>query len=225
MGTLASTLAHELNQPLTAVSSYISGSRRLLNGPASGHSQVGEALVAAESAALRGGQILRRLREFVARGNVSVKPERLDSLVAEACDLGFVDSHLLGVGYTVALDRSCAWIAADRIQVQQVLINLIRNAIQAMEGARRKQVLIGSAPAPADMVEISLADTGTGISPEMREALFSPFQSTKPNGMGIGLSISRTIVEAHGGRIWAEEGPGGAVFRFTLPRAEAPAAP
>jgi two-component system sensor kinase FixL len=105
-----------------------------------------------------------------------------------------------------------------------VLINLIRNAIQAMEGARRKQVLIGSAPAPGDMVEISVADTGTGISPEMREALFSPFQSTKPNSMGIGLSISRTIVEAHRGKIWAEEGPGGAVFRFTLPGAEAPAA-
>jgi C4-dicarboxylate-specific signal transduction histidine kinase len=225
MGTMASTLAHELNQPLTAVSSYISGSRRLLSDPAGCQDQAHEALLAAEAAALRGGQILRRLREFVSRGHVAVKPEQLAILVAQACDLGFVDQHLLGVTYKVRLDPGCAWVAADRIQVQQVLINLFRNSVQAMQDSRHKEVVIGSAPAPGNMVEMSVADSGPGIAPEAREALFSPFQSTKPNGMGIGLSISRTIVEAHGGKIWAEEGAGGAVFRFTLPCAQAPGDP
>jgi C4-dicarboxylate-specific signal transduction histidine kinase len=220
MGTMASTLAHELNQPLMAVSSYISGSRRLLSNPEGCKDEAREALLAAEAAALRAGQILRRLREFVARGHVSVKPEKLDTMVAEACDLGFVDQHLLGVSHRVELDRSCGWVAADRVQVQQVLINLFRNAVDAMRGAPGKEVAIRSAPAPGDMVEISVSDTGPGVSSEVRDALFSPFQSTKPGGMGIGLSISRTIVEAHGGKIWAEDSPGGAVFRFTLPCAE-----
>jgi two-component system sensor kinase FixL len=223
MGTMASTLAHELNQPLTAVSSYISGSRRLLDDPAEGHDQAREALRAAESAALRAGQILRRLREFVSRGHVSVKPERLATLVQEACDLGFVGERLLGVSHEVKLDENCGWVLADRIQVQQVLINLVRNAIQATTEARRKQVVISSSCNVDGMVEISVADTGAGIAPEAVDALFSPFQSTKADGMGIGLSISRTIVEAHGGKIWAENPPGGgAVFRFTLPFAEKP---
>jgi C4-dicarboxylate-specific signal transduction histidine kinase len=222
MGTMASTLAHELNQPLMAVSSYISGSRRLLSDPEGYPEQAHEALLAAEAAALRAGQILRRLRDFVARGNASVRPEKLDTLIAEACELGFFDQHLLGLSHRVELDRSCDWIAADRIQVQQVLINLFRNAVQAMEGAARKEVMISSAPASGGMVEISVSDTGAGIASEVREALFSPFQSSKPDGMGIGLSISRTIVEAHGGKIWAEDRRGGAVFRFTLPCAEAP---
>jgi C4-dicarboxylate-specific signal transduction histidine kinase len=220
MGTIASTLAHELNQPLTAISSYISGSRRLLSDPEAPHDQALEALLAAEAAALRGGEILRRLREFVSRGTVSVKPEKLDRLVAEACELGFVDQHLLGVSHRVELDRSCGWVAADRIQVQQVLINLFRNAVQAVRGVPHREVAITSAPAEGGMVEISVSDTGPGISSEVRETLFTAFQSTKPDGMGIGLSISRTIVEAHGGRIWTEDCASGAVFRFTLPCAE-----
>jgi two-component system sensor kinase FixL len=159
---------------------------------------------------------------MVARGSATVKPEKLDVLVAEACELGFVDQHLLGVTHKVELDPRCFWVAADRIQVQQVLINLFRNAIEAMQDVAHKEVAIASAPAPGDMVEISVSDTGAGIASEVRDALFSPFQSTKAGGMGIGLSISRTIVEAHGGKIWAEDRSDGAVFRFTLPCADAP---
>jgi two-component system sensor kinase FixL len=222
MGTMASTLAHELNQPLTAVSSYIGGSLRLLEDGGGSPDRLREALLAAEATALRGGQILRRLRELVARGNVAVRPERLAALVEEACELGFVDQRVLGVTHQVRLDRACPWVVADRIQVQQVLINLIRNAVQAMQESQRKEVAIRSL-AKGNMVEISVADSGSGIDPDAREALFSAFRSTKREGMGIGLSISRTIVEAHGGKIWAEDRPGGgAIFRFTLPCAEAP---
>jgi two-component system, LuxR family, sensor kinase FixL len=117
-------------------------------------------------------------------------------------------------------------VEADSIQVQQVLINLARNAIQAMAGRPRREVLIATRPAADQMVEVSVADTGAGLPEEARGALFSPFKSGKPEGMGIGLSISRTIIEAHGGRIWAEDGPEeGTVFRFTLPAAKALPAP
>lgn len=219
MGTMASTLAHELNQPLTAISSYIRGSCRLIE-ESGGASLALDALKSAEAGALRAGEIVRRLRELVSRGTVSVKPERLATLVEEACVLGFVDEQKRGVSHKLDLDPTGAWVTADRIQVQQVLINLIRNAVQATEGQKRREVTIGSAVLPEGYVEIRVEDTGSGIAPEVREALFSPFHSTKRDGMGIGVSISRTIVEAHGGKISAEDrAGGGAIFRFTLPRA------
>ena len=222
MGTMASTLAHELNQPLTAVTSYVRGSRRLLAGfsePAI--QQVCEALEFAEAGALRAGQIVRRLRELVARGTVEVRPEDLSRLVEDASVLGFVDQHLHGITHDIIVEPDARWVEADRIQIQQVLINLIRNAIQALQNSRTRHVTIAAQSAGEDMVEVSVADTGAGIHSSVRDALFSPFHSTKSEGMGIGLSISRTIVEAHHGRIWAEDRPeGGTVFRFTLPRAD-----
>jgi two-component system sensor kinase FixL len=222
MGTMASTLAHELNQPLTAVTSYVRGSRRLLasfNEPAI--QQVCEALEFAEAGALRAGQIVRRLRELVARGAVEVRPEDLKRLVEDASVLAFVDEHLHGITHAINIDADARWVEADRIQIQQVLINLIRNAIQALQGSETRHVTISAHCAGEDMVEVSVVDTGSGIPASVRDALFSPFHSTKSEGMGIGLSISRTIVEAHHGRIWAEDRPeGGTIFRFTLPRAD-----
>jgi two-component system sensor kinase FixL len=225
MGTMASTLAHELNQPLTAVSSYVGGSRRLLqdiDDPVV--ARVREALESAEAGALRAGRIVRGLRELVARGNVNVKPEELSRLVHDACVLAFVDQHLLGISHRIELDPSAHWVDADGIQIQQVLINLIRNSVQAMAEQPVREIVISAKAVSGRMVEIGIADTGAGLTAEVREALFSPFRSTKAEGMGIGLSISRTIVEAHGGKIWAEDRDGGgAVFRFTIPKATAPA--
>jgi PAS domain S-box-containing protein len=223
MGTMASTLAHELNQPLTAVTSYVRGSRRLLaNSKDPNVQQVCEALEHAEGGALRAGQIVRRLRELVARGNVLVGPEDLKKLVEDASLLAFLDEHLHGITHHIEIDPQARWVEVDRIQIQQVLINLIRNAVQAMQNADRREVIIASRPS-GDLIEVSVSDTGSGISESVRGALFSPFHSTKSEGMGIGLSISRTIVEAHHGRIWAEDAPGGgAVFKFTLPRADVP---
>ena len=224
MGTMASTLAHELNQPLTAVTSYVRGSRRLLSSSTDPTiQQVCEALEFAEAGALRAGQIVRRLRELVARGSVSVEPEDLVKLVGDASVLAFVDEHLHGIDHEIAIDPDARWVDVDRIQIQQVLINLIRNAIQALQNSEKRHVIISAQVVGEHMVEVSVRDTGHGIPESVREALFSPFHSTKAEGMGIGLSISRTIVEAHHGKIWAEDGPdGGAVFRFTLPRAEVP---
>ena len=224
MGTMASTLAHELNQPLTAVSNYVGGSRRLLqdnDDPVV--LKVREALEAAEAGAIRAGRIVRGLRELVARGNVTIRAEELRQLIHDAALLAFVDAHLLGVSHRIEIDPGANWVDADRIQIQQVLINLIRNSVQAMSEQPVREVVISAAPAGAAMVRISVADTGIGLSSEVREALFSPFRSTKAEGMGIGLSISRTIVEAHGGKIWAEDREGGGtIFRFTVPRSAEP---
>jgi two-component system sensor kinase FixL len=226
MGAMASTLAHELNQPLTAVSSYIRGSRRLLAQIEDARTpRLAEALEAAEAGALRAGHMVRRLRELVARGRVALGAEELPKLIQEAITIGLVDAHLRGVSHRVVLDPEALWVEADAIQVQQVLINLIRNALQAMAGQERRELLIGTRALSRSMAEVSVSDTGCGIRPEVRDALFSPFQSSKEDGMGIGLSISRTIVEAHGGKIWVEDRPsGGTVFRFTLRRVADPGA-
>jgi two-component system, LuxR family, sensor kinase FixL len=220
MGTMASTLAHELNQPLTAVTNYVRGARRMMEREGPVEEDLGEALRAAEAGALRAGEIVRRLRELVSRGSVSAGLEDLGRMIDEAGVLAFVDEHLHGITHEVDLDPKARWVRADRIQVQQVLINLIRNAVQAMQESARREILVSARPV-ADMVEVRVADTGAGIAPEHMDSLFSHFMTTKQEGMGIGLPISRTIVEAHGGRIWAEarEG-GGAVFCFTLPRAK-----
>jgi PAS domain S-box-containing protein len=226
MGAMASTLAHEINQPLTAVSSYVRGSLRLLEGIDSEVVRAArEALEAAEAGALRAGHIVRRLRELVSRGRVAARLEELPKLIEEACVLGFVDEHVLGVRHTIVSDPAAAWVHADGIQIQQVLINLIRNAVQALQDQPQREIVIRTSAAAGGMVEVSVEDNGTGIDPELREALFSPFQSTNEEGMGIGLSICRTIVEAHGGKIWAEDRDGGGTaFRFTLRAAEPPLA-
>ena len=223
MGTMASTLAHELNQPLTAVSNYVRGSRRLLEQPTPDRLKaIEQALEAAESGALRAGQIVRRLRELVARGTAATRPEELPKLIEDAGVLGFLDAHLLDINPRIELDPEAQWVEADRIQIQQVLINLIRNAFQAMEHSEDRDILI-STKRVGGFVEVSVADRGSGISPEVRDALFSAFQGTKAEGMGIGLSISRTIIEAHGGKIWAEDREGGGtIFRFTLTASEGP---
>jgi two-component system sensor kinase FixL len=224
MGAMASALAHELNQPLTAVSSYLRGSRRLLQQVSDPTvDKVMDALQAAEEGALRAGQMVRRLRELVSRGSVSTRAEHLPKLIQDANTIGFVDEMLFGVTHKVELDPAAEWVEVDPIQIQQVLINLIRNAIQAMEDQPRREISITTRASSRNTAEVSVADTGCGIPEEVREALFSPFQSSKADGMGIGLSISRTIIEAHGGKIWAEDREGGGtVFRFTLRIADAP---
>ncbi len=219
MGTMASTLAHELNQPLTALSNFISGTKRIAQKPDAPRPVLIQALDGAEAAALRAGEILRRLRELVSHGKVTVQAEHLPQLIDEACVLAFVDENALGVRHRLELDPDAQWVRADRIQIQQVLINLVRNAVEAMTGDALREVVISTRLDRA-MVEVAVADTGAGISPEHLATLFSEFMTTKRGGMGLGLPISRTIVEAHGGKLWAENRPeGGAVFRFTLPRA------
>ncbi len=218
MGEMASTLAHELNQPLTAVASYLNGCRRLLDGSESVHNlMLRDAIDRAADQALRAGQIIRRLRQFVARGESERNVESLPKLIEEASALALVGIKETGVRVSFALDPWIEFVMADKVQVQQVVLNLIRNAIEAMQDVERRELKIATAAAGNEMVEISVIDTGPGIAAEVASQLFHPFVTTKPNGMGVGLSISRTIIEAHGGRLWADPNPdGGTIFRLTL---------
>jgi two-component system sensor kinase FixL len=218
MGEMASALAHELNQPLSAITNYMKGSRRLLAQTTDERAGVvREAIDNAAEQAIRAGQIIRRLRDFVARGESDRRVESMAKLVEEASALALVGIKDQGVHVRFQLSRSNDLVLADKVQIQQVLLNLVRNAIEAMHDSPRRELIISTAPAEDGMLMISVADTGAGISPEISDQLFRPFVTTKPQGMGVGLSISRTIIESHGGRIWIEANPGGGtVFRFTL---------
>jgi two-component system sensor kinase FixL len=218
MGEMASTLAHELNQPLSAITNYMKGSRRMLEDGTDERSiTIKKALDAAGEQALRAGQIIRRLREFVARGESERRIESVAKMIEEASALALVGAKDQGVRVTFQLDRTHDAVLADKVQIQQVLLNLIRNAIEAMEEAPKRELMIASTPDDDDMVKISVSDTGHGILPEMADHLFQSFMTTKQHGMGVGLSISRTIVESHGGRIEAKPNtPHGTVFSFTL---------
>ncbi|WP_341482666.1 PAS domain S-box protein [Microvirga solisilvae] len=219
LGEMASTLAHEINQPLTAIANYLKGCRRILQRMEGQDVPMLEGAVnqAAEQA-LRAGQVIRHLREFVARGESERHIESLPKLVQEASALALVGAREKGVRVTYEFDPNAPLVLADRIQIQQVLLNLIRNAIEAMQDEPRREMVIATHALPIDgLVEISVADTGTGIEPEVLEKLFQPFVTTKKHGMGVGLSICRTIVESHGGKIWIESEVGrGTTFRFTL---------
>jgi two-component system sensor kinase FixL len=218
MGEMASALAHELNQPLSAIANYMMGSRRLLEGQTDDTSRmVRDAMDKAAEQSLRAGQIIRRLRDFVARGESDKRVESLKKLVEEAGALALVGAKEHGVRVNFRLDPSIDRVIVDRVQIQQVILNLIRNAIEAMDGLPKRELVISTQAADDNMAAVSIADTGTGLSPDILPKLFEPFVSTKAQGMGVGLSISRTIIEAHGGVITARPNEGGGtVFRFTL---------
>jgi two-component system sensor kinase FixL len=223
MGTLASSLAHELNQPLTAVASYCEGARELLDQDpdAEALAMAREALDEAAQQAVRAGQIVRRLRDFMSNGEMERRVESLQRLVNEANALALVGSREHGIEVQLKLDPAGDRVFVDRIQIQQVLVNLIRNAIDAMMDSPRRCLSMRTARRGA-MVEVTIDDTGSGISDAVAAQLFQPFVTSKQNGMGIGLSICRTIVEAHGGRIWSEpRAEGGTAFHFTIPSGEA----
>ena len=218
MGEMASTLAHELNQPLTAVVSYLNGCRRLLDGTESVQNlMLRDGIDRAADQALRAGQIIRRLRQFVSRGETERHVEGLPKLIEEASALAMVGIKETGVRVAFNFDPRAGFVLVDKIQLQQVVLNLMRNAIEAMQETERRELTVATSQQPGDMVEIRVTDTGPGISADIVSQLFQPFITTKPNGMGVGLSISRTIVEAHGGKLWAEANPeGGTIFRMTL---------
>lgn len=219
LGEMASTLAHEINQPLTAITNYLKGCQRLLERLDSEQAPVlRDAVGKAADQALRAGHIIRRLREFVARGEGERRIESLPRLIEDASTLALIGAKENGIATSFRLDPAADLVLADRIQIQQVLVNLIRNAMETMtDSADRRELEIGTVAKPDATVEVSVSDTGAGLAPEVEALLFQPFVTTKRKGMGLGLSICRTIVEAHGGRIWADAKPaGGTVFRFTL---------
>ncbi|HLG83773.1 MAG TPA: sensor protein FixL [Bradyrhizobium sp.] len=221
MGEMASALAHELNQPLAAISNYMKGSRRLLAGSTDPNvSKIENALDRAAEQALRAGQIIRRLRDFVARGESEKRVESLSKLIEEAGALGLAGAREQNVQLRFNLNPQADLVLADRVQIQQVLVNLFRNALEAMAQSQRRELVATNRRVADDMIEIEVSDTGTGFQDDVMPNLFQTFFTTKETGMGVGLSISRSIIEAHGGRMWAENNAaGGATFRLTLPAA------
>ena len=219
MGEMASALAHELNQPLAAISNYMKGSRRLLAASSDpNRSKIEGALDRAAEQAIRAGQIIRRLRDFVSRGESEKRVESLSKLIEEAGALGLSGAREQGVQLRFNLNPAHDSVLVDRVQIQQVLVNLFRNALEAMAHSPQRELIASNARVADDMIEVAIFDTGPGIPDDVMSNLFQTFYTTKETGMGVGLSISRSIVEAHGGRMWAEANrSGGATFRFTLP--------
>jgi two-component system sensor kinase FixL len=221
MGEMASALAHELNQPLAAISNYMKGSRRLLAASSDpNRPKLENALDRAAEQAIRAGQIIRRLRDFVARGESEKRVESLSKLIEEAGALGLTGAREQGVQLRFNLNPEYDLVLVDRVQIQQVLVNLFRNALEAMAHSAQRELIASNAKVADDMIEVAVFDTGAGIGDDVMSNLFQTFFTTKETGMGVGLSISRSIIEAHGGRMWAESNrSGGATFRFTLPAA------
>jgi len=217
MGQTASMLAHEINQPLSAASNYLAASRRVLeSAEGAPPAKVVENLEKAAAHVRRAAEIVGRLRRFVGRSESKRTAESVATLVEEAVSL------LGTIGDATLIERqvpsNLPGVEVDRVQVQQVMINLIRNAVEAMASCQRRVLTIAAAPSGETLVEIRITDTGPGLPENVASNLFKPFVSTKVEGMGVGLSICRSIVIDHGGRIWAEpNAEGGTVFHFTLP--------
>ncbi len=219
MGQMAAALAHELNQPLTASANYVRAAIRLLDGKQPNLDRVRQAMQNAAEQTFRSGAIIRRLRSFVARAETPRQPEDPVKLVEEACALALIGVKERGITVHISQDPAIPRTIVDRVQIQQVLLNLIRNAVEAMEDSPVRELLVRTSAQP-DRVLVTVTDTGTGIPDEIAAQLFQPFVTTKTDGMGIGLSVCRTIIEAHGGRLWMEPNPsGGSIFHFTLPMA------
>ncbi len=224
MSEMAADLAHELNQPLSATANFLAAARMLIER-GEGGTRVTDLLRMGSEQTQRAGEIIRRLRAFVARGEVEMRVESVERTIRDAVELVLVGTGHFNLRVSFNLDPAARFILADRIQVQQVLVNLLRNAVQALKLVEpdERQITITSEKQPDQMIAITVTDSGPGLPAHVLETLFSRFTTTKggAGGMGIGLSISKRIIEGHGGTLSAENAPGaGASFRFTLPGIE-----
>jgi PAS domain S-box-containing protein len=217
-GQMAAALAHELNQPVTAITNSLSAAKRLLaRGGPGAIAFAEEVMNEALEQSLRAGQVVSRIRNFLTRGDMEVRVENVAALIEEASALALIGSNAAGVQLRVLLDPAAPLILANRTEIQQVLINLMLNALHAMKGMVRRPLSLITTLKRPDVVEFAVVDSGAGIDPEIRDRIFEPFVTTKRNGMGIGLAVSRSIIEQHGGRLRFDPNPdGGTIFSFTL---------
>jgi len=225
MGQMGSALAHELNQPLAAIMNYCKAAMRTLDmTDHPRNAKVQELIGKAVHQTARAGNIIRNLRGFVEKREGGRRPEDLAKIIDEAIALGLVGSADAGIKVKAELDRTMPPVLVDPVQIQQVLINLVRNSIEAMETAPVRRLTVRSRTVDSRFAQVTIADTGPGLHQAVVERLFQPFTTTKETGMGIGLTICQSIVEAHGGRIRHEPNPGGGVaFHFQLPLMAQPA--
>jgi two-component system sensor kinase FixL len=221
MGQMTAAIAHELNQPLTAVTNYVKAARRTLDRAGEDPAVVARAQELMDKAALqtlRAGGIIQNLRAFVEKRDSNRAPEDLSKVVEEALALAFVGAADKNVKVKLNLDSKLPPVLIDRIQIQQVLMNLIRNSIEAMLTVELRELLLATGPDEPGFAHVTVRDTGPGLPEHIASRLFQPFQTTKDSGMGIGLTICQSIIDAHGGKIWLlRDVPTGASFRFRLP--------
>lgn len=224
MGQLVSSLAHEVNQPLAAIVNYTQVARQMADDAGDEASKrMSGVLEKVEAQTNRAADILKRLRAFIDRREVEYKRENPRQVIEEALALGLVGPASRSVRLTLDIAPGLPDVTIDRVQVQQVIVNLIRNAVDAMDGAARRELFV-SARADAGFVHVSVGDTGAGIPPDVAPRIFGAFVTTKAQGMGVGLSICKTIVEAHGGHIgFCPRDGGGTMFAFTLAVHRSPA--
>jgi two-component system sensor kinase FixL len=219
MGQMSAAIAHEINQPLTAIANYAKAAQRLLEGdsPAPHKLQSArEAMDKVVAQTMRAGTIIRSLRDFVEKRESVRSLENLNDVIQEVVALGMLGDKRSNVKLSLTLDAAIAPASMDKAQIQQVLLNLVRNAIEAMAETERPELVISSA-ADACGARITVRDTGPGFDAQVADRLFQPFVTTKGDGMGIGLKICQSIVEAHGGTIEAMNGDPGAIFVIRLP--------
>lgn len=219
MGEMASSIAHEVNQPLTAVATYAQACRRMIAAGKLDESEVLETLDRISAEAMRAGDIVRRLKSLVRKHESKRAVVDVNDLIRDIERLASVDARLHDTVLRLDLAPSLPPVVVDAIQVQQVVLNLIRNSIDAMEGVetRQREIVVRSEPLEGE-IQVSVDDNGSGISESLDSELFQPFFTTKKEGLGVGLSISRSIVENHGGRMWyVRNAGGGTTFNFTLP--------
>jgi signal transduction histidine kinase/PAS domain-containing protein len=220
MGELATGIAHELNQPLTAIGTFADVAKRMLHSPSPAMQDMSEIIDDIATQAIRAGEIIRRLRQFVTKHPPEKRDVNVNGLVEAVAGFMEADFRKHKVELHLELDESLPVVSADVIQIEQVVLNLMRNAVEAMHEAESdpRQLTIHTGPASGNDVRVVISDTGPGMDQEMLTRIFEPFVSTKSQGIGVGLSISCSIIERHGGRLWAESMPGrGAVFSFKLP--------
>ena len=223
MGQMASAIAHELNQPLTAIGNYAGALNRVLTAgnAAADPARVRDIVERIRQQTNRAGDVIRRLRDHVAKRNPVRQPEDVNMVVREAVELGLIGTRNQGLQTTIEFDEAVGAVLLDRVQIGQVVINLVRNAVEAMEASERRALTISTHALPG-AVEIVVTDSGEGLAPEIAGRLFEPFVTSKPSGLGLGLSICRELIEAHGGKLSAAPGAdGGMAFTIRLPTAVA----
>ena len=220
MGEMASLIAHEINQPLASILTYTQACLRLIRGQGDAAPELLEAMRSAASEAQRAGEIIRHLRNFVRKGQPHATEADVNALVAEAVELARIEARREGVQLVFDPARGLALARVDRVQIEQVVLNLVRNSVDALRSqpAGAREIHVRTAQQPMRRIEVSVRDSGPGVEARLAGRVFEPFYSTKPDGMGLGLAICRSIVENHGGRLWLDPGAGpGATFRFQLP--------
>jgi two-component system, LuxR family, sensor kinase FixL len=219
MGQTASALAHEVNQPLTAARNFLGAAQRMLGADTVPAARVADAVQRSLVQVDRASEVIRHLRRFVSRSEPRHTIEPVATVISESITISALERGRAVI--EERLDGDLPLASIDKVQIQQVLVNLMRNALEAMAASERCELTISARSTEDGHIQISVADTGPGLPRDVAAKLFQPFVTTKESGMGVGLSICRRIVEAHGGRIWAEPGAsGGTVFHFTIPAAE-----